>query len=144
MREDFINKQKLESIFESDGIKLELGPDLGEVLWGDIHDKLVQMNNEAKEGEESWRTIEIDEFKKIGAEINKLWKEPGRNNREAIIATIVEKLGFQPDCSYWAGSCYDDGEDKTHVWSSRSGDIDYASKKTNSKARVRFVRRSND
>jgi hypothetical protein len=140
MHEDFIDKDKTESILESDDIKLEIGPDLGEVLWNEIHEKLAQMNNGLKEGEESWRTIEIDEFKRIGAEINKLWKEPGRDNREAVIATIAKKLGFQPDCSYWAGSCYDDGEDKTHVWSSRTGDIDYASKKTNSKARVRFVR----
>ena len=144
MHEDYINKKtegnKLETILEVNGVKLEIGPDLGDFLWNEISTKLAEMNNQCKEGEESWRTMTADEFKEIGKEINKLWKEPGRNNREAVISEMVKRLGFKPDHSYWAGSCYDDGQDKTNVWSSRTGEINYASKKTNAKAGVSFVR----
>ena len=144
MRENYITARTeadtLKNKIEINGVQFEIGPDLDNCLWSDISIKLADMNNQLEEGEELWRTISADEFRGIGKDINKIWKESGRSNRETFISEMVKKLGFKPDSSYWAGSCYNDGEDNTNVWSSRTGYVEYASKKTNSKSRVRFIR----
>jgi len=125
----------------SDGTKLELGPTLGKMSWGDANKAIDELNQKLPKGEKPWRLPTVGEFGEIGKPIKEIWNgNLPLVERKKKMEEYTIFLGFQQD-NYWTGATtLDDPDEAYNVYIIKESMITMRTLKVNSIAYARCVR----
>lgn len=112
-------------IIEIDGKKFEVGPNLGEMSWDDMNEKVVELNKTLKEGEKPWIVFDRLDYRELGDPIKEIWNKKDLSDTEKTskIAEYVRGLGFETYTSYWSSTPCEFREKNAYKWSTNGGTV---------------------
>jgi len=104
---------KLPENIEGD-LSFEWGPELGRMSWDEAQEKITELNNSLKEGEESWRLPAKEEWDQVLKPFT-VAKGKGVSGKklEEILEDIRKNNNLEP-VHYWSSSTYI--EDPKAAW----------------------------
>ena len=105
-------------VIEIGGKKFEMGPNLGELTWNDMNEKVTELNQTLKEGEKPWRILTANECGEVVKLIKFIWSMEGipDSDKRISISKTLQSLGFDRSAEYWTGT-----EDNGKAWSWKTG-----------------------
>jgi hypothetical protein len=111
-------------IIEIDGKKFELGPNLGELTWDDMNEKIAELNKTLANGEKPWRVFTREEYYELERRINSILNNKGLSAEERSTKSneFIISLGFESGKRYWSSTKYID-KNSACYWGTDDGSI---------------------
>jgi hypothetical protein len=118
-------------IIEISGVKLEVGPDLGELSWDGMNQNIAELNRVLTDGKKPWRVLTKEEYEELGkhAKVIRNDEELSEEQNSENFNKFVINLGFTPDRYYRSSTEDEDDKNYTYGWYTRNGDVGNLSKK---------------
>jgi hypothetical protein len=98
-------------IIEIGGKKFEVGPNLGQMNWDDMNEKVAELNKTLVDGEKPWRVFTKEEYEELGKPIRVIWREEDLSyqEKESKSIELLEGIGFAPSKYFWSSTENEEG-----------------------------------